>query len=178
MRIGRVGTPGLLLVITLAALLGAKSAADKPAAPPGGGPQEAEVTGVFVEPQSRQPFMALQGKRDKRTVVLVIAPLEAERIAMLLQDVTTPRPLTHDLILSVLAEVKASLARIVITDLRNDTYYAVLHLEVGGQSRRVDSRPTDAVALALRAKVPILVEDRVFDKAERAMPKSGPSPHF
>ena len=102
MRIGRVGTPGLLLVITLAALLGAKSAADKPAAPPAGGPQEAEVTGVFVEPQSRQPFMALQGKRDKRTVVLVIAPLEAERIAMLLQDIATPRPLTHDLILSEL----------------------------------------------------------------------------
>jgi uncharacterized protein len=177
MRIGRVGTLGLLLAITLAALLGAKST-DKPAAAPGGGPQEAEVTGVLIDPQSRQPVLVLQGKRDKRTVVLTIGHFEAERIAISLQGVTPPRPLTHDLMLTLLAEVKASLARIVVTDLRNDIYYAVLHLDAAGQSLRVDARPSDAVALALRAKVPILVEDRVFDKAERVSPKPGPSPHF
>jgi bifunctional DNase/RNase len=178
MRIGRVGTLGLLLVITLAALAGAKPATDKLAAAPGGGPQEAEVTGVLLDPQSRQPVMVLQGKRDKRTVVLTIGHFEAERIAISLQGVTPPRPLTHDLMLTLLAEVKASLSRIVVTDLRNDVYYAILHLDVAGQSLRVDARPSDAVALALRAKVPILVEDRVFDKAERHSPKPGPSPHF
>jgi uncharacterized protein len=178
MRISRVGTLGLLLVIPLAALVGAKPTADRPAAAPGGGPQEADVTGVFVEPQSRQPVVVLQGKRDKRTVVLTIGHFEAERIAISLQGVTPPRPLTHDLMLTLLTEVKASLSRIVITDLRNDIYFAILHLDVGGQSLRVDSRPSDAIALALRAKVPILVEDRVFDKAERLAPRPGPSPHL
>jgi bifunctional DNase/RNase len=120
----------------------------------------------------------LQGKRDKRTVVLTIGHFEAERIAISLQGVTPPRPLTHDLMLTLLTEVKASLSRIVVTDLRNDVYYAILHLDAAGQSLRVDARPSDAVALALRAKVPILVEDRVFDKAERLSPKPGPSPHF
>jgi bifunctional DNase/RNase len=178
MRIGRVGTLGLLLVMTLAAGVGAKPATDKPAGAPGGGPQEAEVTGVLLDPQSRQPVLVLQGKRDKRTVVLTIGHFEAERIAISLQGVTPPRPLTHDLMLTLLTEVKASLSRIVVTDLRNDVYYAILHLDAGGQSLRVDARPSDAVALALRAKVPILVEDRVFDKAERLSPKPGPSPHF
>jgi bifunctional DNase/RNase len=158
--------------------VGAKSATDKPAATPGGGPQEAEVTGVLLDPQSRQPLVILQGKRDKRTLALVIGHFEAERIAIPLQGVTPPRPLTHDLMLTLLTEVKASLARIVITDLRNDIYYAILHLDAAGQSLRVDSRPSDAIALALRAKVPILVEDRVFDKADRLAPKPGPSPHF
>jgi hypothetical protein len=92
--------------------------------------------------------------------------------------VTPSRPLTHDLILALLADLKASLLRIVITDLKNDVYYALLYLDVGGSVLKVDSRPSDAIALALRAKVPILVEDRVFEKAERVMPRVAPSPHF
>ena len=176
MRIGRVATLGLLLAIGLAAL-GAKGAPEKPV-PGAGGPQEAEVTGVLIDPQSRQPLVVLQGKRDKRTLVLTIGHFEANGIAIPLQGVTPPRPLTHDLMLTLLADLKASLARIVITDLRNDVYYALLYLDVGGSVRAVDARPSDAIALALRAKVPILVEDRVFEKAERLMPKPGASPHF
>jgi uncharacterized protein len=176
MRSDRVGTFGLLLLIALSGI-GAKGTAEKPVAA-AGGPQEAEVTGVLVDPQTRQPLVVLQGKRDKRTLVLTIGHFEANGIAIPLQGVTPPRPLTHDLILNLLADLKASLARIVITDLKNDVYYAVLHLDVGGTSRTLDSRPSDAIALALRAKVPILVEERVFEKAERLMPKPAPSPHF
>lgn len=176
MRIGRLGTLGMLVTIGVA-VLGAKGTTDK-AGPAPGGLQEAEVSGVYVDPQSRQPALVLQSKRDKRTLLLAIGHFEAERIIAPLQGVTPPRPLTHDLILTLLAEVKASLSRIVITDLKNDIYYAFLYLDVGGNVLKVDSRPSDAIALALRAKVPILVEDRVFEKAERSMPKSGPSPHF
>jgi len=176
MRIGRVGILGLLLVIALSAM-GAKGAPEKPAMI-AGGPQEADVTGVMVDPQSRQPLVVLQGRRDKRTLVLTIGHFEANGIAIPLQGVTPPRPLTHDLILNLLTDFKASLARIVITDLKNDVYYAVLYLDVGGTLRTVDSRPSDAIALALRAKVPIMVEDRVFEKAERVTPKPAPSPHF
>jgi hypothetical protein len=176
MRIRGAGVLAGLSIIALVTL-GAKGTADKPAPAPGG-LQEVEVSGAAVDRGSGQPLLVLQSKRDKRQVVLAIGHLEFERIAIPLQGVTPPRPLTHDLILNLLAEVKASLKRIVITDLRNDVYYAVLHLEVGGAALKVDSRPSDAIALALRAKVPILVEDRVFEKAEQVMPKPGASPHF
>lgn len=177
MRIGRVRAVGVLLAIGLVTV-GAKESADQTVPGPRGGPQEAEVTGVAIDPQSRQPLVVLQGKRDRRQLVMTIGHFEANGIAVSLHGVTPPRPLTHDLILTLLSDLKASLRRIVITDLREDVYYAVLYLEVQGSQRTVDSRPSDAIALALRAKVPILVEERVFDKAERVMPKVGPSPHF
>ncbi|HEV8310192.1 MAG TPA: bifunctional nuclease family protein [Methylomirabilota bacterium] len=175
MRVGRAATVGVLLTIGLLTV-GAKETPEK--APPGSGPQEAEVTGVLLDPQSRQPLVVLQGKRDKRNLVMTIGHFEANGIAIPLQGVTPPRPLTHDLMLTLLTDLKASLQRIVITDLRNDVYYALLHLDAQGTTLKIDSRPSDAIALALRAKVPILVEDRVFEKAERVMPKVGPTPHF
>jgi bifunctional DNase/RNase len=164
------------LAFVTAVTLGARPSADKPA--PAGGPQEAEVTGVVVDQQSRQPLLLLQGKRDRRSLVLAIGHLEAERIALPLQGVTPPRPLTHDLIVNLLGDLKVTLRRVVITDLRDDIFYAILFVDAGKQVLQVDARPSDAIALALRAKVPILVEDRVFDKAEKLMPRPGPSPHF
>jgi bifunctional DNase/RNase len=177
MRIGRLGTLARMGFIAFA-VLGATPNVEKPAPGPGGGPQEAEVAGVFMDPQTRQPALALQSKRDKRSLFLAIGHFEAERIIIPLQGVTPPRPLTHDLMLTLLGELKASLSRVVITDLKNDIYYALLYLDVGGSVLKIDARPSDAIALALRAKVPILVEDRVFEKAERGMPRPGPSPHF
>jgi uncharacterized protein len=158
-------------------LLGAKAGPDQPP-PPSGGPQEAEVTGVLLDPLSRQPVIVLQGKRDKRQFVMTIGHFEANGIALPLQGLTPPRPLTHDLMLTLLNDLQATVRQIVITDLKDDVYYAVLHLEVRGSPLLVDSRPSDAIALALRARAPILVEDRVFDKAERRMPQRGPTPHF
>jgi bifunctional DNase/RNase len=176
MRIGPIGAvAGLLLVALLT--VAAKDSADK-GPPPAGGLQEAEVAGVALDPQTRQPFVVLQGKRDKRNLVMAIGPFEGNAIAIPLQGVTPPRPLTHDLILTLLADLKASLRRIVITDLRDDVFYALLVLDAQGRELRVDSRPSDAIALALRARVPILVEERVFEKAERLAPRPGPSPHI
>jgi bifunctional DNase/RNase len=107
-----------------------------------------------------------------------IGQFEANGIAIALQGVTPPRPLTHDLFLNVLGDLRASLKRIVVTDLRDDVFYAQLHLETSGTRLTIDSRPSDAIALALRARVPILVEDRVFEKADRILPKPGPTPTF
>lgn len=178
MGIGRVRGVGAVLVVGLV-VAGAKGAPEK-ASPVPSGPQEAEVAGVVLEPNSRQPMVVLQGKRDKRNLVMTIGHFEANGIAMPLQGLTAPRPLTHDLIITLLGDLKVTLQRIVITDLKDDIYYAILYLDVNGSLRKVDSRPSDAIALALRAKAPILVEDRVFEKAERVMPKVGPSPspHF
>jgi bifunctional DNase/RNase len=145
-------------------------------APATGTPQEAEVTAVVIDPTTRQPIVVLHGKRDRRLLALAIGQFEANGIAIALQRVTPPRPLTHDLFLTVLGDLRASLKRIVVTDLRDDVFYAQLHLESGGTPLTIDARPSDAIALALRARVPILVEDRVFEKAERIAPPKGASP--
>jgi hypothetical protein len=141
-------------------------------------PQEVEVTGVVLEPTTRQPIVLLQGKRDRRPLAMAIGQFEANGIAVVLQGLTPPRPLTHDLFLNVLGDLRASLRRIVVTDLRDDVFYAQLHLEAAGARFTIDSRPSDAIALALRARVPILVEERVFEKADRLVPKGGSKPTF
>ena len=173
MRGARVST---LAMATMVGLLSLGATAPPKPAGPGAPPQEAEVTAVLVDPSTRQPVVLLQGKRDRRSLVMAIGQFEASGIAVALQGVTPPRPLTHDLFLTVLGDLRASLKRIVVTDLRDDVFYAQLHLEAADGPLTIDSRPSDAIALALRARVPILVEDRVFDKAERLAPKGGSAP--
>jgi len=159
-------------------LTGAKEKGTEGRRPTPSGPQEAEVVGMELDPRIQQPVVVLQGKRDKRQLTMVIGFFEANGIIMPLRGLTPPRPLTYDLLLTLLGNLKASLTRVVITDLRDDIYYATLVLTAQGQELSVDSRPSDAIALALRAKVPILIEDRVFDKADRLAPRPAPSPHF
>ncbi|MGH7357564.1 MAG: bifunctional nuclease family protein [Candidatus Rokuibacteriota bacterium] len=173
MRDGRT-----LVVMALMGLV-SLAATEPPRAPgPVPSPQEVEVTGVVLDPNTRQPIVLLQGKRDRRPLAMAIGQFEANGIAVVLQGVTPPRPLTHDLFLNVLGDLRASLQRIVVTDLRDDVFYAQLHLEAAGTRFTIDSRPSDAIALALRARVPILVEDRVFEKADRLVPKGGSKPTF
>jgi bifunctional DNase/RNase len=129
------------------------------------GPQEVEVVGVAVDPRTQTPTVILQGKRDRRAFAMVIGLAEATGIALPLQGVTPPRPLTHDLFMTLVGRLNAAVTKVVITDLRDDTYYATLHLTSGAGELVLDSRPSDAIALAIRARVPVLVEDRVFDKA-------------
>jgi bifunctional DNase/RNase len=165
-------------MVTLTGLLSMGATEPPKAGSPASSAQEAEVTGVVLDPSTRQPVVLLQGKRDRRPLALAIGHFEANGIAIALQGVTPPRPLTHDLFLTVLGDLRASLRRIVVTDLRDDVFYAQLHLDAAGGRLTIDSRPSDAIALALRARVPILVEDRVFDKADRVLPKPGPAPTF
>jgi len=165
-----------LTMAMLAGLVSLGATAPPRAGGPGTSPQEVEVTAVVVDPSTRQPIVLLQGKRDRRPLALAIGQFEASGIAIALQGVTPPRPLTHDLFLNVLGDLRASLKRIVVTDLRDDIFYAQLHLEAAGTPLTIDARPSDAIALALRARVPILVEDRVFYKAERLPPKGGSPP--
>lgn len=176
----RAAGAGLLLVVALS-LAGAKAKekeTDEGRAPVLSGLQEAEVVGVVLDPETQQPMVLLQGKRDKRRLAMVIGFFEANGIAIPLQGVTPPRPLTYDLLLTLLGNLKANLKRVVITDLRDDIYYATLFLDAQGSELAVDSRPSDAIALALRARVPILIEDRVFDQTDRSRPRTAPSPHF
>ena len=134
---------------------------------------------VMVDRRTQTPAVVLEGRRDKRQITMAIGLAEATGIAVPLQGVTPPRPLTHDLFLTLFGRLKVSLTRVVITDLRDDIYYATLHLTAGGHDMVLDSRPSDAIALAIRAKAPVLVEDRVFDKAGTTGPPTPPTrPHI
>jgi bifunctional DNase/RNase len=154
----------VLVTLTLATAAGARDAGP-PAAPRATGPQEVEVVAVALDPRTQSPAVLLEGKRDKRHLLMMIGPAEATGIAVPLQGVTPPRPLTHDLFMTLFGRLKVQVTRAVITDLRDDIYYATLELAAPGATLTLDARPSDAIALAVRAKVPVLVEDRVFDKA-------------
>jgi bifunctional DNase/RNase len=139
-----------------------------PAPPRAMGSQEADVVRVGVNQVTGQPAVVLEGKRDRRRVTLAIGLAEATGIAVPLQGVTPPRPLTHDLFLTLFAQFNVKLTRVVVTDLRDDIYYATVYLTAAnGSELSLDARPSDAIALALRAKVPVLIEDRVFDKSDQ-----------
>ena len=160
---------GLLLIVIGALIL----AQDSGAPAQSSGPQEVTVVGLLLDEQTQQPTIVLQGKRDRRTFAMVIGPAEATGIAFPLQKVTPPRPLTHDLFLTVFGRLNTTVTKAVITDLRDNTFFATLYLSANGSALELDSRPSDAIALAIRAKAPIYAEDRVFDRAERI--PGGPS---
>jgi len=123
---------------------------------------EMEVLGVITDPGG-QARVLLRSKRDKRALSMAIGQFEAVGIALPLEGVTPPRPYTHDLLLDVLRRFQASVARAVITELKENTYYATLVLQVDGREVQVDSRPSDAVALALRVGAPILAAEQVLE---------------
>jgi bifunctional DNase/RNase len=146
-------------------LSGARNPAEAPA-PTGAGQQEVAVVGVFSDPHGQHGVL-LEGKRDKRRFLMVIGAAEATAIAVPLENITPPRPLTHDLFMILFGRLKVSVTRVVINDLRHNTYYATVYLSADGTAMELDSRPSDAIALAIRAKVPVFAEERVFDKSER-----------
>jgi len=165
---------GRIAVVTVVVglLAGGASARDRAQvdAPRAQTTQEATVVAVLVDPATRQPVIVLEGKRDHRQLTMAIGLAEATGIALPLQGVTPPRPLTHDLFLTMFGRLKVSLSRVVIHDFRDDTYFATVHLAVDGAAITLDSRPSDAIALAIRAKVPVLVEDRVFERGSVPAP--------
>jgi bifunctional DNase/RNase len=132
--------------------------------------QEASVLAVMMDPATQQPAIVLEGKRDRRRFVMAIGLAEATGIAIPLQGVTPPRPLTHDLFLTLFGRLHVSLSRVVINDFRDGTYFATVHLRANGTEMMLDARPSDAIALAIRAKVPVLVEDRVFERGGLSAP--------
>jgi bifunctional DNase/RNase len=173
----RIGVTALLMLAVLGVPHLADVAPDRPevAPPKPTGAQEVDVVAVMLDQSTQQPTVLLQGKRDKRSVALAIGLAEATGIAVPLQGVTPPRPLTHDLFLTLFGRLKVTLTRVVITDLRDDIFYAIVYLNAGGPELQLDARPSDAIALAIRAKVPVLVEERVFDKAGSSAPPRRPS---
>ncbi|MDI6815219.1 MAG: bifunctional nuclease family protein [Dehalococcoidales bacterium] len=126
---------------------------------------EMAIDSIRVSLMNYQRVVILKEKMAERYLPIWIGPAEADAIAVKLQGVTVPRPLTHDLLYSLIDALGATVDSIIVSDLKNDTFYAKIILNVDGEQMEVDSRPSDALALAVRAKVPIYAEEIVLDKA-------------
>jgi bifunctional DNase/RNase len=113
------------------------------------------VYGVSFDVASKQPIVLLKVEGKNRFLPIWIGHPEAAAILMKLQNAELPRPMTHDLLASILEQLSANVSGVLVTELRDNTFYAVLQLEAGGQEIRVDSRPSDAIALAVRTDAPI-----------------------
>jgi bifunctional DNase/RNase len=126
---------------------------------------EMKVRGLALDPLSNMPIIILKDEEDKRSLPIWVGIFEANAIALELEKIATPRPMTHDLIKSILETIEARVLKVVVTDLKENTFFAVLHLQLGETEYTVDSRPSDAIALALRVAAPIYVDEEVFPKA-------------
>ncbi len=134
---------------------------------------EMAIKGLMVDPLTNLPIIILRDETNERVLPIWVGPVEANAIALQVENVTTPRPMTHDLLRQVLAQLGGTLTRVIIHDLRESTFYAYLEilrrLPDGGEERHlVDARPSDALALSLRTKVPVFVNVQVFEHARGA----------
>lgn len=126
---------------------------------------EMTIESVRVSLMNYQRVVILKEKAADRYLPIWIGPAEADAIAVQLQEVTVARPLTHDLLSSVITTLGGTVRSILVNDLNNDTFYARINLEVDGKALEIDSRPSDALALAVRVRVPIFAEESVLERA-------------
>ncbi len=123
-----------------------------------------EIFGLAIDEKTNMPLVILKDSKDKYILPIWIGALEAMAISMPLKGMTMPRPMTHDLFLDALKQLGAELIHVEVTEIKDSTYYAVLSMHQGDKELRIDSRPSDAIAMAVRAKVPILVNKEILEK--------------
>ena len=129
---------------------------------------EMKIRGLMMDPVTNMPIVILKDVNGTAVLPIWVGIYEANAIALEIEKVTTPRPMTHDLLKNLLMGLEARVHRVVVNDLRDDTFYAVIWLERDGQVISLDSRPSDALALALRVDCPIFVEDDVLKNSKVA----------
>jgi len=129
----------------------------------GNGLMEVKVMGIVVDPKASNPVVILVDLAGKKALPIWIGVFEAEAISRGLENVVTLRPMTHDLMKQILDTFRVSVIRVVIHDIKDNTFYANLYLNVDGKELIVDSRPSDAIALAVRVKAPIFVTEAVIE---------------
>jgi bifunctional DNase/RNase len=129
---------------------------------------EMTIRGLLVDPVSNMPIVVLKDVAGESVLPIWVGVYEANAIASEMERVATPRPMTHDLIKNVLTGLETQVHKVVVTELKEDVFYAVIWLERGGEVVSVDSRPSDALALALRVDCPIFVEDEVLKNSKLA----------
>ena len=135
---------------------------------------EVRIRGLMMDPQTRMPIVILNDLAGEVVLPIWVGMLEAHAIALEIEKSTMPRPMTHDLLRNAIQGLNARVERVVVAELRDDTFFATVWMEQGGEAVALDARPSDAIALALRADCPIFVSKQVLEHA-RAV--SGQAPH-
>jgi uncharacterized protein len=124
------------------------------------------VKGLMIDPITNMPIIILRDVEGGRVLPIWVGVFEANAIALQIENVQTPRPMTHDLLKNVLEDLEARVERVVVCELRENTFYAAIHLRMQEETIVVDARPSDAIALALRTRSPIFVEEEVIQNAK------------
>ena len=127
---------------------------------------EMTIKGLMVDPITNSPIVILRDREGQRVLPIWVGIFEANAIALQIENISTPRPMTHDLLRNVIQDLKASVQKVVVCDLQENTFYALIYLALDGDTVAVDARPSDAIALALGTRAPIFVEDTVLDNAK------------
>lgn len=129
---------------------------------------EMKIRGLMMDPVTNMPIVILKDAGSDTVLPIWVGMFEANAIALEIEKVTTPRPMTHDLLKNLLIGLEATVQKIVVTELREDTFFAVIWLDRSGEAISIDSRPSDALALALRMDCPIYVEEEVLKTSKLA----------
>lgn len=127
---------------------------------------EMTIKGLMVDPVTNMPIIILRDEIGDRVLPIWVGIFEANAIALQIENVATPRPMTHDLLRNVIQDLDGLVQKVVVSELRENTFFAVIHVAVRGEALLIDARPSDAIALALRTKAPIFVEEEVIDNAK------------
>ena len=127
---------------------------------------EMTIKGLMVDPVTNMPIIILRDKDGQKILPIWVGIFEANAIALQIENVSTPRPMTHDLLKNVINDLRGVVQKIVVSDLKENTFYALIYVTLQGDTVAVDARPSDAIALALRARVPIFVEESVIENAK------------
>lgn len=127
---------------------------------------EMKVEGLTLDPLTNMPIIILKDSSGSKALPIWVGYFEANAIALEIEKITTPRPMTHDLLRNLIHTMKAKINHILVSELKDNTFYAVISLVYGGNTVSIDSRPSDAIALALRTKSPIYVEEKVIEAAK------------
>ena len=127
---------------------------------------EMTIKGLMVDPITNMPIIVLRDKDGQRVLPIWVGIFEANAIALQIENIPTPRPMTHDLLRNVISDLKGVVQKVVVCDLKENTFYELIYLGVQGDTVAIDARPSDAIALALRARVPIFVEESVIENAK------------
>ena len=127
---------------------------------------EMQVRGLTLDPLTNMPIIILKDAEGQRALPIWVGIFEANAIALELESIDTPRPMTHDLMKSIINELDGTVNRVVVNELRENTYYAFIDIACNGDTYRIDSRPSDAIALALRFDAPIFVEEDVVEQSK------------
>jgi bifunctional DNase/RNase len=129
--------------------------------------KEVRVSGLSIDPITHTPIILLKDKESQEIIPIWIGLLEASSIATQLENIKLARPMTHDLMKSILDHLDVVVSRVEVSDLRNNTFYAIIHMNWNEMDLAIDARPSDAIALALRTKSPIFVHQQVIEKSRK-----------